>query len=543
MKNIKILFSWALLLAVTISCSVPDGIGSDVSFVANAKDPAGVSALTTITQDNSGKVTFVPRGEGITRFEIYFGDGTTQPAYVDAGGTVDHVYREASYNAKIVGISITGKRIEATQVVNVSFKSPENLVVTIENDRAVSKKVTVNATADFALFYDVYFGDVVNEVPTSSNNGVAVSHTYATAGTYKIKIVSKSGAIRTTNYEQDFVVTAILAPTAAAPPPNRNAADVISIFSDSFTNIGTSEWNPNWGQSTSLSEVTIGSNKILKYSALNYTGIVTDYGNPTNLSSMTYVHFDYWTPDATSLGFKIVNTSISSGPTKESQVDLPSVTKLNWVSIDIPLSDFTTDRSAITQLVLASSGGTVFIDNLYFYRNPSVSMVLPIDFESTSLNYNWIGFGNAGYGPIPTAVVTNPDKSGSNVSNKVLKITKTAGSQTWAGASQNLDSKLDFTNGTKVKIAVWSPKANSTILFKMEDSSSPKDGNGNPTVFVEVQATTTTSNAWEILTFDLTTASSFNSSKSYDRVIVFPDFGVSNSSELIYYFDEIKQSN
>ena len=124
-----------------------------------------------------------------------------------------------------------------------------------------------------------------------------------------------------------------------------------------------------------------------------------------------------------------------------------------------------------------------------------------------------------------------------------MKITKTAGSQTWAGASQDLDSKLVFSNGTKIKVAVWSPKANSIILFKIEDSSSPKDGNGNPTVFVEVQATTTKSGEWEILTFDLTSASSFNSTKSYDRVILFPDFNVQNSADLIYYFDEIQQSN
>jgi hypothetical protein len=544
MKNIKKLFGLVLLLAVTISCEAPDGIGSDVSFVTNAKDPSGVSALTTITQDNSGKVTFVPRGEGITRFEITFGDATTQIASVDAGASVNHTYTEGIYNAKIVGISITGKRIEATQVVNVSFRSPENLVVTIENDRAISKKVTVKATADFALFYDVYFGDVANEVPVQVNNGESVSHVYANAGTYTIKIVSKSGAIRTTNYQEDFVVTAILAPTTSAPtPPSRIAGDVVSIFSDAYTNIGVSEWNPGWGQSTVLTNATIGSNGMLKYSLLNYTGIVTDYGNATNLSAMQYVHFDYWTPDATSLGIKIVNTSIPSGPTKESQVDLSTITRMSWVSIDIPLSDFTTDRSAITQLVLASSGGTVFIDNLYFYKNPSVTMVLPIDFQSTSLTYDWIGFGNAGYGAIPTAVITNPDATGNNVSSKVLRINKTAGSQTWAGASQVLDARLNFSAGTKIKVAVWSPLANSPILLKLEDLSSPRDGNGNPTRFVEVQALTTTSNAWEILTFDLTTSSSFNSNISYDKIVLFPNFGASNSADLIYYFDEIKQSN
>ena len=372
MKNIKILFSFLLMLAVTISCSVPEGIDDDTSFLNSASDPAAVSALATITQNNSGKVTLTPRGEGATKFEVYFGDGTAQPALVNAGSSAVHIYREGVYTVKIVAFGITGKKTESSQQINVSFRSPENLVVTIENDRAISKKVNVRATADFALFYEVYFGDVPNEVPVQVNNGESTSHVYANAGTYTIKIVSKSGAIRTTNYQEDFVVTAIMAPTTAAPaPPTRQSGDVVSIFSDSYTHIGVSEWNPGWGQSTVLTNVTIGSNNILKYSALNYTGIVTDYGNATNLSNMTYVHFDYWTPDATTLGFKIVNTSQPNGPTKESQFDLSTVTRMSWVSVDIPLSDFTTNKSAITQMLFASSGGTVFIDNLYFYKNPT----------------------------------------------------------------------------------------------------------------------------------------------------------------------------
>lgn len=539
MKNIKKLFGLVLLLAVTISCEAPDGIGSDVSFVTNAKDPSGVSALTTITQDNSGKVTFVPRGEGITRFEITFGDATTQVASVDAGASVNHTYREGIYNAKIVGISITGKRIEATQVVNVSFRSPENLVVNIENDRAISKKVTVKATADFALFYDVYFGDVANEVPVQVNNGESVSHVYANAGTYTIKIVSKSGAIKPTNYEVDFIVTAIMAPTASAPTqPTRVAGDVVSIFSSRYTDLANTNFYPNWGQSTQFAEFDLVGDKILQYSNLNYQGV--EYAT-TDLTNMQYLHMDVWTANLSDLEIFLISRA-----TGEKSI-VKNLTANAWTSIDIPLADFVAKGMSINDVFqfkfVGSTAGTVFIDNLYFYKNPSATMVLPIDFQSTSLTYDWIGFGNAGYGAIPTAVISNPDVSGSNVSSKVLRINKTAGSQTWAGASQVLDARINFSAGTKIKVAVWSPLANSPILLKLEDLSSPRDGNGNPTRFVEVTAITLTSNAWEILTFDLTTSSSFNSSISYDKIVLFPNFGATNSADLIYYFDEIKQSN
>jgi hypothetical protein len=72
----------------------------------------------------------------------------------------------------------------------------------------------------------------------------------------------------------------------------------------------------------------------------------------------------------------------------------------------------------------------------------------------------------------------------------VLKINHR--STSLCGASLNLDSKVDFTKGTKVKINVWSPKVGAKILFKTEVSKEPKDGNG--TTFVEVEATTTVAN-------------------------------------------------
>ena len=85
--------------------------------------------------------------------------------------------------------------------------------------------------------------------------------------------------------------------------------------------------------------------------------------------------------------------------------------------------------------------------------------------------------------------------------------------------------RLIFQKEQKYTVNVWSPKVGAKILFKIENSKSPKDGNGNPTVFVEVQALTTVANSWQILTFDLTTFGAFSTSIPYDRVIVFPDFG------------------
>lgn len=395
MKNIKILFGFLFMLAVTISCSVPEGIDGDTSFLTSASDPAAVSALATITQDNTGKVTLTPRGEGASKFEVYFGDGTSQPAIVNAGGSAVHIYREGVYTVKIVAIGITGKRTESTQQINVSFRSPENLVVTIENDRAISKKVTVKATADFALFYDVYFGDVPNEVPVQVNNGESTSHVYATAGTYKIKVVSKSGAIKPTIYEEDFVVTAIMAPTASAPtPPSRSAGDVISIYGSKYTNLSGTNFFPDWGQAgqgSSWAEFDLNGDKMLQYIKLSYQGIEF---TTTNISSMQYLHMDIWTADVNAIETFLIRSGLEKSVRK-------TLTANAWNSIDIPLADYTSQGLSLNdifQFKFVGDGwaaGTVFIDNIYFYKNPTPASGIAGTWQVASEP------GSLGVGPAP----------------------------------------------------------------------------------------------------------------------------------------------
>jgi hypothetical protein len=539
MKKIYYIIS-LFVLAISFGCT-DDNSSIDLDTVAA---PTNISALTTVTQDNTGKVTFIPKGEGVTEYKIYFGDGTVNPVIVKPGGTADHVYKEGVYQSKIIGTTLNGKSTEVMQEVVVSFRAPENLVVVITNDLSVSKKVTVTAKADFALFYDVYFGEAGKPDPISANNGESVSYTYQEAGVYTIRVVSKSAAIKTTEKTQDFTVTTVNKPSTSAPAqPNRQVADVISIYSSKYTNVVGSNFNPNWGQSGTYAEFDLNGDKMLNYIKLTYQGI--DIGSAVDASTMETLHIDIWSADNISI-------NIYPLPSGVAQADERFVTKTlvpnQWNSFDIPLSDFTSQGLPLNNLKQfkfvgnPSGAGTVFIDNIYFYKIPSQSVALPIDFESSTLTYAWGGFGDANFGPIPAGVITNPDKSGANVSDKVVKIEKPSGAQVWAGASLDLETPIDYSKGTTVKVNVWSPKVGADILYKMEVSTSPKDGNGNPTVFIEVHATTTVANAWQFLSYDLTTAAGFSTANKYDRVILFPDFGQMGTGS-IYYFDDIKQSN
>lgn len=538
MKKIHSIIS-LFVLALFFSCASDESSDIDLDGLSA---PTNISALTTVTQDNTGKVTFLPKGEGVTQYKIDFGDGSAQSDYFSTGANASHIYKEGVYHAKIIAMGLNGKTTEIDQEVVVSFKEPQNLVVEVTNDISVSKKITVKATADFALFYDVYFGETGKPDPVSANNGESVSYTYQQAGVYTIRVVSKSAAIKTTEKTIEVTAKLVLNPTTSAPaPPNRQAGDVISIYGSKYTNVAGTNFYPNWGQSTTFTEFDLAGDKMLNYNNLNYEGIALADNVTIDVSGMEYFHMDVWTADLDKIDTFLISKTNGEKPVSK------NLTPNAWTSIDIPISAFTSQGLTVAdifqiKLVGTPAGKNVYIDNIYFYKTAAEAVQLPLDFESSTLAYTWGGFGDAGFGPIPVSVVTNPDKTGANVSNKVVKIEKTNGAQVWAGASINLENTIDFTKGTTVKVTVWSPKVGADILYKMEVSTSPKDGNGNPTVFFEAHATTTVANAWQVLTFDLTAAPNFSTANKYDRVILFPDFGQMGTGTT-YYFDDIKQSN
>ena len=366
MKNINKFYKYFFALFILMACNEEL---RDLSFTDSIAPPSNVSAAYDLTQDNTGNVTITPTADGALSFEVYFGDSTTEPAKLGLGENVTHTYAEGSYNVKIVAINLKGDKVEATQPLVVSFKAPENLMVTIENDAAISKQVNVTATADFAATYEFHSGETgVTQPVATANIGDQLSYQYSTPGTYSVKVVAKGAAIATTEYTMDFEVTEILAPIASAtPPPTRSATDVISIFSDTYTNVAGSDLYPNWGQSTQYTAFDLNGDAIIQYSNLNYQGI--QIGATQDLSSMEFLHMDIWTADAADIETYLI--SIGSGE----KFIKSTLTKDDWTSIEIPLSDFTSQGLTINDIHQFKfvGAGTVFIDNIYFYKSSSAS--------------------------------------------------------------------------------------------------------------------------------------------------------------------------
>ncbi|NBW28636.1 MAG: fibronectin type III domain-containing protein [Flavobacteriaceae bacterium] len=202
MKKIKILIS-LFVLTFLIGCSKTN---EDINLDAIAA-PTNISAKISIAPDNTGTVTIIPIGEGISQFEVYYGDSTVQPALLGAGVPTVHRYNEGNYTLKIVGITLNGKRTERTFPIAISFFPPTNLAVNLTISSLNTMEINVTATADFQTNFKIYYGENPNEVPETFLEGETKTHVYTNPGTYQVRVFAVSGSAQSAPFTRMVTVT------------------------------------------------------------------------------------------------------------------------------------------------------------------------------------------------------------------------------------------------------------------------------------------------------------------------------------------------
>lgn len=195
MKKFSLIYALAALIIGTVGCSKKDGIDQDLSFLKSAVTNHP-DKIFDISNDNSGNVTITPTAEGASAFTINFGDGTGANATADVkpGHYATHAYPEGKYTVTITAKSLSGKETSTTYPLEVTYRAPENIVVTTSS---TVHDLKVKATAQYAAGYLVYFGDVANETGTKLASGAEITHTYTTSGDYNVKVVALSGGAAT----------------------------------------------------------------------------------------------------------------------------------------------------------------------------------------------------------------------------------------------------------------------------------------------------------------------------------------------------------
>jgi hypothetical protein len=257
-------------------------------------------------------------------------------------------------------------------------ESPQNFTATVSTITYNSIKLLLKATDNSgAVNYTINVGGINTIVGAASGVEKAYEFTRlpsSTSFTFSIKAEDPSGNGASNNPVQVSAKTneAFPQPEISSPlPPTRNPQDVISIFSNSYTNIAGTNFNPNWQQSTWYASMFIGENEMVKYENFNYQGI--EIGSKVNASGLKYLHIDVWTPNESSLSISPVSQT-----TGEKSVKLTPLRKNEWNSYDIDLTSFTIQGMSmadILHLKLVGSGKSIiYVDNIYFYRESTTDI-------------------------------------------------------------------------------------------------------------------------------------------------------------------------
>ena len=247
-------------------------------------------------------------------------------------------------------------------------------------------------------------------------------------------------------------VIAAAAPETAPDAPTYQAEEVISVFSDAYAAVEGINLNPNWGQSTVVTEETIAENTVLKYENLNYQG--TTFETAIDLSSKTRLNIDYFTGDASTLKFFLISPdgddADDAAEEKAYELDLTNQGQWNRAIIDLTHFSDVVDLSQVFQLKVEGTG-TVYFDNIFFYGGES-------DSGDSFTNEYGGAFGGA-------AVV-----------GTTFNFPSTA--EGWAGFAELAPATLSFPHGGKITFNATTAGTDVDLNFKFERLGLNAEGNG-----------------------------------------------------------------
>ena len=278
------------------------------------------------------------------------------------------------------------------------------------------------------------------------------------------------------------------------------------------------------------------SETVAKFTALQlgeaYAGVESLHGSDIGTFDLTasnaLVNIMVYKTKISDVGIKYAT------PAGGAQMELKVANTLvnQWELITIDFSDYIGlgETTGLDQIVIFPDFITRDADDVIYFDNISFGpfeqgeiIELPVDFELDT-DYGIIGFEGA-----ESEVVSNPDLSGANTSETVVKSVKTEGSQFYAGTAMGLDTPIDFSESEIISIKTWSPKADIPVRLKLEAAGG---------VFVELDTNTTLENQWETLTWDF---SGQTAGIDFTTVVVFfefvPDLPGDGST---YYYDDIE---
>ena len=345
----------------TVTNEFEGGVNSEDSIIINSLGDFTLAPIPTRNPSNvlsvfSDTYTNVP----VTYYNGFWLPGSTTGS-ADFSVNGDNILNYTNFN--YVGTAFTNPTLDATEMTHVHFNMyvpgnvPPNFDFLISIEDWGPNQIDNGGDDTRQQIF-------VNSSQVQANTWVTIEAplTLANRNNIGLIIYENINGSSLSNFYLDnvYFYKVPTTPQTAAPTPTLPATNVISVFSDAYTNVG-SNLNPGWGQATVVSQVSVAGNNTLKYANLNYQGL--EFAASQNISTMTHLHIDYYTTDSSLLKAYL----ISPGPV-ETPKTLTTPTAGAWISLEIPLTDFTPVNLANIIQMKFDGNGTIFLDNIYFHN-------------------------------------------------------------------------------------------------------------------------------------------------------------------------------
>ncbi|MCP4485390.1 MAG: hypothetical protein GY823_12660, partial [Flavobacteriaceae bacterium] len=417
--------------AVTVNASATQNGYANVFFTDGNfafGGPWGVPDLKTVVDAGANSLTLQPN------FNTW-GDGTDSFWVDQTTGLGNKIFEGNTY---VEDNSLVGSQLDFEGSVS-SY--------TISSDYQVYAFIKV-FNSDFSF-------EKKEEVQLTSTGAFSVSYTNVEATDavvqYGFRVVGLNA-----NPANEAALGSVVVGEIPSTTVTVNASATQNGYANVFFTDGNFAFGGPWGVPDLKTVVDAGANSLTLQPNFNTWGDGTD---------------PFWVDQTTGLGNKIFegNTYVEDNTLVGIQVNFEGSVSSYTISPDYQVyafikvfnSDFSFEKKEEVELT-ATGNFSVSYTNVeaadavvqYGFRvvglnaNPANETALgsvvvgepvapdlvefPVTFESATANYNVVGFGG-----VEPAVEANPDPSGENTSNTVVRSTKTAGAEFWGGAEMS----------------------------------------------------------------------------------------------------------
>lgn len=315
-------------------------------------------------------ITDQPGLQGDVRQYFFGSTSNTNVRYVrfdctaPATGYGVSIYEMAAYGVKTADIQDNVKPVIASATVSDIAATSAKLTINASDDQATTLTYTVSDAAN---------GKSFTTTGAAGGNTVLALTNLNPGTTYNFAVVANDGV----NDSEPFAVASFATATlTAAPVPTKDAADVISLYSDTYTSASPGMWCDAWGSSTVFSQIQIDGNNTYTFNNLNYYGIVL--GAQVDVTEMETMHIDIYADNAGTVGIVPIWWNAAANQNFGEIRYTAELTAGQWNSIDIPLTAFAdagrNGTNVIHQIKLDNgNGNNVMVDNIYFWKENAVA--------------------------------------------------------------------------------------------------------------------------------------------------------------------------